>query len=467
MKRFSRWFADAKRRTLIESLPALPPSPGQPGDCGKRERGLLPLRAVEWFACRAYANEWLCNVRRREEAVAMRLPEGVALGLVCTVGTDGVEIERSEGNALTLPSFHDECVPPLGLPPMHGKADRIVCHRMSRSWPRIIGHGHGDQVLVGTHPELGQMQWVEVAGIRDEDEFSSFEHEDAGALRETAVVTDHRPDLERSLRGVEGAHVKVVARCQGACHTRPLAQVDFGVGQHDLPMPVEKRDRIACCPVPLLQIGEGDRHPELPGQIPEVEDERVITPDGLIRPEVLRLWLHHVGVCLLAWPQLWRAPEFIGSLPRVGGGITDVPELGEEGDISAHSLCAATEQFAFGFVGVLVIAARGQLKQGNRKLIHRWFSLRLVHATSLARELGHRPFPSLAPGEALCFFARCLCWMGRTSVFASWLFLLLAETVSTDLSGNRSKGALRVNFARGNVKEGKREALIFRMHVLC
>ena len=101
--------------------------------------------------------------------------------------------------------------------------------------------------------------------------------------------------------------------------------MDLGVGQHDLPMPIEKRDRIAWCSVPLLQIGEGDRHPELPGQIPEVEDERVITPDGLIRPEVLRLWLHHVGVCLLGWPQLGRAPEFIGSLPRVGGGITDVP----------------------------------------------------------------------------------------------------------------------------------------------
>src|SRR2546421_12738443 len=106
----------------------------------------------------------------------MWLPEGVALGFVRAVGTDGVEIERSEENAFTLPSFDDECVPPRGL-----------------------------------------------------------------------------------------------------------------------------------------------------GQVPEVEDERVIRPDGLVRPEALRPWLHHAGVCLLAWPQLWRAPEFIGSLPGVGGNVTDVP----------------------------------------------------------------------------------------------------------------------------------------------
>ncbi len=215
----------------------------------------------------------------------MRLPEGVALGLVHAVSTDGVEIERSEENAFALPSFDDEGVSPRGFPPMHREADRVVSHRMSRSCPRIIGHGHRDQVLVGTYPQLGQMQWVEVAGIGDEDEFSSFEHQNAGALGEAAVVTDHRPDLERALRRIEGAHGKVVARGQRGFHRRPLTQVDLGVGEHDLPMPVEKRERIAWCPVPLLQIGEADRHAEFPGQVPEVEDERVITPDGLVRPE--------------------------------------------------------------------------------------------------------------------------------------------------------------------------------------
>ena len=127
------------------------------------------------------------------------------------------------------------------------------------------------------------------------------------------------------MRSVEVAHVKVVARGQGGFHRKPLTQVDLGVGEHELPMPVDKRERIAWCLVPLLQIGEADRHPQFLGQVPEVEDERVIRPDGLVRPEVLRLWLHHVGVCLLAWPQLWRTPEFIGSLPRVGGSVTDVP----------------------------------------------------------------------------------------------------------------------------------------------
>src|SRR2546423_6081851 len=63
INRFFRSLADAKRSTLIESLPALQPSPGQPGDCGKRGRGLLPLCAVEWFARGADPNERLCHVR--------------------------------------------------------------------------------------------------------------------------------------------------------------------------------------------------------------------------------------------------------------------------------------------------------------------------------------------------------------------------------------------------------------------
>src|SRR6266516_6863577 len=108
----------------------------------------------------------------------MRLPEGVALGLVQAVGTDGVEIERSEENALPLPCFDDECVSPRGLALMHGEANWVICHRMSLSWPCIIGHGHGDQVLIGTHPKLGQMQRGEGASIRNENEFSSFEHQD-------------------------------------------------------------------------------------------------------------------------------------------------------------------------------------------------------------------------------------------------------------------------------------------------
>ena len=72
----------------------------------------------------------------------------------------------------------------------------------------------------------------------------------------------------------------------------------------------------------------------------------------------------------------------------MGGSIPDVPELREEGDIRTHELGTTTEPFAFGFIGILVIALRGQLKEGNCKLIHRWFSLRLVLAHSLARERG-------------------------------------------------------------------------------
>ena len=174
----------------------------------------------------------------------------------------------------------------------------------------IITGGHGQHILKGPGPELGDAVDFHGAGVGRQDELRALEHEDAGALRELPVIADHGAHLHRACGGVQLRHMEAVPGGEMALHIE-VAGVHLGVGKPQCAEAVEEEQGIAGAALVPLQQGEGDGHGQLPGQGLEGADEAAAGGDGPGGP-----FLHGAAVDLVA----------------------AAPHLGEQGDVGPQVL---------------------------------------------------------------------------------------------------------------------------------
>lgn len=226
------------------------------------------------------------------------------------------------------------------------------------SW--IIGHRHAYGVFVGTGAKLGEAMDLHIAGVGGENQFSPFEHQDAGAFGEFAVIADHCAKTQRTLRGVERADVEVIAGRQGPLFRAEVAGMDLGIGHGDVAMTIDQRHGITGRAVPLFEVGDGNSHVQLFCQSAKIQDEGIIATDGQVAPELTPVRpLQHCT--RFVSPAFGRALE-IGTVGyRAGGRIGGTPHFREEGNIRAHRVRTAAEGFAFRLIRLSIMAAGGDL----------------------------------------------------------------------------------------------------------
>lgn len=109
-------------------------------------------------------------------------------------------------------------------------------------------------------PELADTVISERAGIRGHDHFGTAQHECPGCFGKLTVEADHHADPDRPTSGVQAGHRERLARGEPSFE-RPVAGMDFCIGEDITAVPVDDRRRVARRAWPPLQVG--DRNSDL------------------------------------------------------------------------------------------------------------------------------------------------------------------------------------------------------------
>jgi len=151
------------------------------------------------------------------------------------------------------------------------------------------------------------------------------------------------------VRSVKRTHRELVPRRVGELLVIEVTGMHFGIGQDNVALLVDERDRIAGMARrrrPRFEIGERDSYRELAGQLPEMGHEAIVLAHRLIEPALVRGGIRD-GTCArrCGVPQLWRLPEvFLGVRKRA----ERIPRFREERQIGPHRLSAATKRLSLG-----------------------------------------------------------------------------------------------------------------------